>query len=383
MRQLVKCALASACAIVAVLALGPAVAGAEVRSGAVSDGRDVPEALSGGRQPDIEQVRVSYDTAGTLAVTVRLHEPFAQTNGTYSYFETSIRLGPGYARECNSFDGAYVTLYGRITDSPWAKLRMSTYDGELSPTKTVSADKREITYTTTASQLAGRDYICAGESRLYEPDEYGHCAPSSYNCRYIAYSYTGDTASHFFFDGFAPAIPACDDDVDNEGDGKADLEDPDCKSDRQGTSEGAPPPLCRNQRDDDGDGLLDRQDPGCQGDAERTTEDDSAPVASSFAFRRLRANRACRLDLAVEVLPDLTPKKLFPFEKVIISVRGLSGAGRKYRATRELPLAADPGYLFKLKPGRYLVSGRYPGDRFRQPSRTSKRKVDVCTKRKP
>jgi hypothetical protein len=370
--------LALACGFIG-SSLGPAAAEAQTRSGAGSDPRDVPEALSGGRQPDIEQVRVVYDPAGTLSVTVRLYEPFASTNGAYPYFETTIGSAvASYSRGCSPSNSGDVTLNGSISSSPWATVRMSGYDGSLSPTRSMSGAGREITFAVSASQLASRNYICEGESSVYRPDEYGHCAPSNYNCDYISYRYTGDTTAEFFFDGYAPPPTACSDGIDNEGDGHVDLDDSDCHNDRGGDSEGSPPPVCSNKRDDDADGKVDRQDPGCKGESEGATEDDPEPVASKFRFTRIRVTRACRMDLTVEALPDLAPKKLFPFKKVVVTVRGLSGAGSNYTATRRLPLAADPRYGFRLKPGRYRVTGRYPGDRFRKPSRTSKRTVSVC-----
>ncbi|MEJ2500678.1 MAG: multiheme c-type cytochrome [Campylobacterales bacterium] len=62
----------------------------------------------------------------------------------------------------------------------------------------------------------------------------------------------------------APA--ACDDGIDNDGDGLVDLEDPGCTdvSDNNEFNEAAPlPAACEDGIDNDGDGLVDLSDPGC------------------------------------------------------------------------------------------------------------------------
>ena len=69
-------------------------------------------------------------------------------------------------------------------------------------------------------------------------------------CERISYRYEGDQANEFFFDGHTPARPACDDGIDNEGDGKVDTSDPDCDYSSQGTSEGLPPTACAAPRSD-------------------------------------------------------------------------------------------------------------------------------------
>ncbi len=74
----------------------------------------------------------------------------------------------------------------------------------------------------------------------------------------------------------------CDDAVDNDGDGRVDLDDPDCQS-ADDPSEGgdradggAPDPQCANGRDDDGDGRIDGADRGCQGAGDDDESDDPA-----------------------------------------------------------------------------------------------------------
>lgn len=359
-----------------------AAAQAEVRVGSGTDPRDVPEAVSGGRQPDIEGVRVSYDSAGVLSVTVRLFEPWTQTSKAYPNFDIAIgSSSTSYSYSCSTSGQGDVFMLGYLDPASASKGAVSLmgYDGSIPAERSFSADGRETTFTVQAPQLAGRNYICATSSSVFRSDPYGHCSPSINNCERISYRYTGDTASEFFFAGFAPSRPACDDGIDNEGDGKVDIDDPDCDYDRTRTSEGAPPTACANGRDDDGDGKVDRNDPGCKNSKAGTSETDPAPVRSSFKVISLGVTRKCHLDTQVEVLPDLVPERLFPFNKVSLTVRGISGKARGYRKTRRLPLGYSSGYRFKsLKPGRYRVSGYYPGDRYRLRSRTRSRTVSVC-----
>jgi hypothetical protein len=175
--------------------------------------------------------------------------------------------------------------------------------------------------------------------------------------------------------------PACDDQVDNDGDGNIDwFEDPTCSGNPEGATEGTPA-VCSDRLDNDGDGAIDGDDPGCRGRVSGTTEADPAPVASSFEFTRLRVD-GCGIETAVEVLPDLSPKELFPFGDVKVTVRGVSGRARGIHRTRQLPLAPDAGYGFEnLRAGRYEASGSYPGDPFRLASETVRRRITIPASR--
>jgi subtilisin family serine protease len=57
--------------------------------------------------------------------------------------------------------------------------------------------------------------------------------------------------------------PACDDGLDDDGDGLVDLDDPGC-ADATDRSEQAAELVCDNGLDDDGDGAIDAADPGCR-----------------------------------------------------------------------------------------------------------------------
>lgn len=174
----------------------------------------------------------------------------------------------------------------------------------------------------------------------------------------------------------AASVPACRDKIDNDGDALRDEFDDGCGRDPNRTTE---QPLCGDGIDDDRDGKVDVADPGCRGDAKRMSEVDPTPQRARFSLFAVERNRRCAIDLEVEVLPDIAPKRLFPFSKVQITVRGVGGRATGYRKTRRLPLGLAAGYGFtRLKPGVYLVSGRYLGDPWRLRSRTISRRVTLA-----
>lgn len=360
---------------VLLLMLSTGTALAETRAGAGNDPRDVPESLNGPRRVDIEHVRVVYDSAGSLTVTMRLYEPYGDTSRSDTSFDVSIGSSvSSYGYSCSAGNSGDVYVSAALNPAGGkATARVSGYDGTLTADASSSPDGRETTYTFSHGAIAGRGYICATNISVYRPDPDGHCVN---NCERISYRYTGDTADEFFFEGFAPRRRACSDGIDNDGDGRTDwMQDQECRSDSMADTEGPSPTACANGRDDDGDGRVDGRDPGCARGASDTSEQDPAPVASRFALS-VKARR-CALSAVVEVLPDLKPARLFPFGKVEIRVRGLSGRGRGLRRTRRLPLGDHPGYDFLVRAGRYRVTGRYLGDPYRRRSIARTRTVIV------
>jgi len=324
---------------------------AESRHGEINDPQDTMPALSGPRDPDIAQVRVDYDDTGTVAVTVRLYEPFAQTNQFYKSVAIALGTTAGTGGPCATYNPGYVSLIGYLGDGYAGGAYVSGYTGSLPLTKTVSADGLETTFTVSSPVFGGLDVRCADGLRLSASDPDGHCAPSRLNCERIAYSFPGDSTGTIFFGVPAPVAPTV-----------------------------APPPAvaaCANGTDDDGDGKIDRDDPGCKGDGSATSEQDPAKVRSRFRIVGVHLGRSCHLDLAVVALPDLKPKELFPWGPVEVTVTGLTGRARGYKTTRRLPLADSPRYLYRLRPGLYRISGYYPGDAYREASARDSRRVRV------
>jgi hypothetical protein len=74
-----------------------------------------------------------------------------------------------------------------------------------------------------------------------------------------------------------PGDPTCTDGADNDGDGLADLADPDCVPQGGGTEGPAGDPTCTDGADNDGDGLADLADPDC-------AAANSAPACSAAAL---------------------------------------------------------------------------------------------------
>ena len=141
-------------------------------------------------------------------------------------------------------------------------------------------------------------------------------------------------------------------------------------------------PACDDGIDNDGDGRVDADsDPGCAGHPGDPDETDPAPVASSISITEA-GPYGCALSTGVEVLPDLAPARLFEFGDVRLTIRGRSGAAKRISRSRLLPLAANPGYLFeRLRPGRYDVTATYLGDPFRLRSDTATRNAVLAHKR--
>ena len=69
---------------------------------------------------------------------------------------------------------------------------------------------------------------------------------------------------------------ACEDGIDNDGDGFIDATDPGCAF--NGDSETPEPPACQDGIDNDSDGFIDTMDPGCMGPND--SDEDNPPVAA-------------------------------------------------------------------------------------------------------
>lgn len=331
--------------------VGAGTASAEVQSFVVSDPRDAPPRLDNGPNPiDIEQIRVTYDSAGSVQATVRVYEPWAQTN---RYADTiDVRLGTRYdgvddqSRFCSEVGTGDVTIIGGFEDDEVnGSLFIGGLEGLLLAPRAVSADGHELTFTVASPHLANRAFACATISLI----DYGgeHC--SGWHCS--ATSNVEDTAL-----AFPPPPPP--------------------------TAPTPPPsaaPACANGRDDDGDGWRDTSDPGCRGRRNGADERDPAAVPTRFRLStHTHTTRRCEIHVDVSVTPDIKPERLFPFSRVELRVRGLSGAGRRYLRTRQVIVGVDPGYGFKVRPDRYRVSGRYLGDAWRRPTAPISRTVRVC-----
>ena len=139
-------------------------ASADVRSSSIDDPRDTPVDVNGNyNHQDVQQVRVSYDTAGTLTVTVRF---FAPVPPSPSYRSFELTLGSGLDG-CTG-DGADASMSFGATQANGSSnsVRIRNLEGSIPVTRTVSADGYEITATATHPALANRAYKCSANGML-------------------------------------------------------------------------------------------------------------------------------------------------------------------------------------------------------------------------
>lgn len=344
------------------------VAQADLRYGVVADPRDTPDALSGLRQPDIESIHVQYDSVGSLVVSARFFEPL-RSDASPDY-DIKIKVGSSAnSTACEAGNPGDVEISSSLHPAGgFNRLTMIGLDGSLAPSRSLSADGMELTLTTTATQLAGRSYMCA-LGGVFEWDRDGHCVDG---CAFIGYWYTRDQVSEFFFAGFAPPIPACADGLDNDGDGQIDLDDSYCLRSSDGRE--GPLPTCSNGIDDDHDGKVDLVDPGCRGRAVRGSEKDPPPARSHIKL--LATGGHCRIQVRVpSVAPASTPVGEFPYKRVRISVAGRGGV-RGQRRTRTVSVGSKtPTTIDVSRAGRYVITATYPGDKWRRSSRVRSKPV--------
>jgi hypothetical protein len=186
-----------ASALVACLTLGATAALADVRGFAGEDPQDQAPALSGPARPDVQQVRVGYDPAGTLTVTARFYAPIPAT----SIYNLSITVGE--PAHCSSFgtglDASFFTE-GATTDR-YPIFHLSGFTGLINPQRAVSADGLELTMSVTNPALANRDFTC-GDAHTSFPDDVGHCGGT--DCSYWSHTYVLDDVAVFS----TPAAPA-------------------------------------------------------------------------------------------------------------------------------------------------------------------------------
>lgn len=162
--------LAGCVVALSLLLAGPA--GAEVRTATIEDPADASPTISGvPYQPDIRQVFVSYDTAGTLTVTASFYNAFdsIDTSSHYAFFGefeiTAARPSPGAAHcsvswlepeHAQGFHHVYKATPGTFQDY----VEFQGVSGKLPLTRVTSADQKQVTVSATHSILAGRNYNC-------------------------------------------------------------------------------------------------------------------------------------------------------------------------------------------------------------------------------
>jgi hypothetical protein len=174
----------------AVLALVLAAsANADVRVGHATDPQDVTPDIAGGFVGDLQELDVSYDTSGTLTVTVSFYQAIPDSSG----YSVIVHVGEGSTcTQAVTTDAVLATLGATVLSGPLAGIAVNGFQGTAYVPQTVTSNGYGISYTYTGSAIAGRDFRCA-DAEVFPPS-YVSSAPV-------------DTLSTFYFDGFAPVTP--------------------------------------------------------------------------------------------------------------------------------------------------------------------------------
>jgi hypothetical protein len=169
-------------------------AAAATRVGVADDPKDQQPNLSGPNRPDIQQVRVAYDDSGKLTVTMHFWEPLPTTSDYRSMGASWTVAPPSDTAGCSFLEpgGLLITtnLYGTISPD----ILVGGYDGSLSGSYALSADRREISVSVSHTALAHRNYTCA-EAETWEYDEVGHCGDPA--CTWWSHTIDLDTVDQF------------------------------------------------------------------------------------------------------------------------------------------------------------------------------------------
>jgi hypothetical protein len=150
----------------------PAAASAEVRTVNATDPADATPTISGKpNNPDIASVSASYDTAGSLTITVSYYHAFTEldtsehfafwgefavTEGTEPYGDPSHCFGGGSGAGLYGQNHVYsnggVTFYNQG--------EISGYSGKLPFTRSEGFDHRSVTVSASSPALANHNWTC-------------------------------------------------------------------------------------------------------------------------------------------------------------------------------------------------------------------------------
>ncbi len=270
---------------------------ADVLTLSTVDPQDATPTVSGQpNNPDVANLRVVYDTTGTLTLTVSFYNDPAGTDHSQNYaaygsFSVGKINGVGSTATCSTaipggltgqhhvYSG-YGTFYDRAT--------VSGMDGYLNFNRTGAG--MTITITATSPALAGRDYQCVSYQLRGKRYSTASNLNSDYDagcdCWYLATILDVvaphgqyDTLGFAAFNGFAiPPAPACSDGIDNDGNGKTDYPN-DSYSCSSAADNDESSTQCTNGKDDDGNGATDLADQyACSSAAD---SDETAPQCSN------------------------------------------------------------------------------------------------------
>lgn len=252
-----------------------APASAEIRSGVASDPVDVPTDINGvPSSADIESVRASYDTAGTLTLIATFFQPVGRYNVSWGV------AGSNCSVSTEAGGGAFASA---DPSSGTGTLSVTGFSGFVPATVSVSADRRAVMLEATHPVLANRAFGCIYStsssftgSRHYDS-----------GCSCFTTVYDMDAAPALQLSSSTPiekviAPPPAPATPDVGGD----------TPDPAPTTK--PKPACGDGVDNDGDGTIDMGDWGCATKADASEVLTNVPtlslaVAGEYARDALRA----------------------------------------------------------------------------------------------
>lgn len=213
-------AMAGAFGLAVILASTATPASAEVRTLTASLPSDAQPTISGvPDNPDVRQVHIVYDTAGSLTITVDFWHPVNALDLSQNYaFYANFSIGTA-----DVSSGLCLTYQDGITgqhhvfsnvETFYDQATVAGYGGTLTFSRTVSPDNMEITIAASNTALANHNWDCAVyalHARTYSTLEnlYSHYDESC-DCWYVTSTLdtiTGSSTSFVYFDGFPPPPP--------------------------------------------------------------------------------------------------------------------------------------------------------------------------------
>jgi hypothetical protein len=150
---------------------------ADTRQGSVDDPRDTPQDVNGNyNHQDVQQVRVLYDTVGTLRVTVRFYAPIPTLPRMYPRPRFYLTIGSSIDG-CTSSDSHDASVSMPVdTNTGDGSITIDGLEGSIPASRTISADGTEVQIEATHQALANRGYKCASDGRLSNYPEDGDSA---------------------------------------------------------------------------------------------------------------------------------------------------------------------------------------------------------------
>lgn len=212
----------------------PGTADAAVRTANADDPADATPTVSGQpNNPDVSHVTVTYDTNGSLSLSVSFYNSFS-TLDTSQYYAFWGRFTLGHEVQGSSI-GPYCEAHQQTGDldgqhhvfDPYGttffdEATLIGYSGKLTFTRTTSSDGRNVTISGSSPALANRDYNC-GEYELWArvhstPENLYSDYDAGCDCWYTnaEMDSVGDVGTvssiggtgHFRFDDYSPPAPA-------------------------------------------------------------------------------------------------------------------------------------------------------------------------------